>query len=391
MFFAIGHSKNIISLPNVQKNTTNISQNLDNQSILNGTQPTDFDLTELRIHSFVRTWFYFYGMFLILSFGIISNIILFCTLISSRRFRQNSAGLLMLTLSCVDCLANIGQMGYHIEIYYGKLFKPWCFVTHYVERILICLSHLIVLLISVNRYALVCHPFTHIMVTSRKRTIIQLIAVILICSTFNIYLIFSYDPKLAFCGLEVTYNIGMVVYYVGVTTLYIVISNLIPIIVTLTLTLKVMYTLAKNSEAVGEEIAATESHKKGERQLTNSLVAVNIAFIVLSLPYLIVYTIYLLDDWVIELPLKIELNVEAATGILQLFDTLNYSINLFLYAWYSPLFRAAVVDVLMCRTCRSNDLNKQQSDFSRISTLKIPDAKTKFKDRVNTCTETSYL
>ena len=99
-----------------------------------------------------------------------------------------------------------------------------------------------------NRYALVCHPFTHVEVTSRKGTIIQLTAVILICSTLNIYLIFSCDPKLAFCGLDVTYNIGMVVYYVGVTTFDIFIWNLIPIIMTLTLTLKVMYTLAKNTE-----------------------------------------------------------------------------------------------------------------------------------------------
>ena len=128
---------------------------------------------------------YPYRKFMTCSLAVVTNILVVATILSSYKLWNYSTGLLLLTLGCVDifgCLIQI--MVTSIDYYfhfpgYGTLILVMVYFLFTQSNI----SNFMMLLISLNRYALVCTPLSHYRITSRKSVIAQILTIstILLC------------------------------------------------------------------------------------------------------------------------------------------------------------------------------------------------------------------
>ena len=162
---------------------TSLTENLtvDSNNISNITKETDkwnqLNMTEL------------YGTLVISSLGVFSNILVAITLIVSWKFWKYSLGILLLTLACVDIIGNgICFIYYLLPIYQNLFFPPTLFV--YLNNGFKRLSYLMMIPISANRYALICRPFTHHIITSKKSTLIQITTLTVVALSSSIFELF---------------------------------------------------------------------------------------------------------------------------------------------------------------------------------------------------------
>ena len=480
------------------------------------------------IKDFIVNKVLYYGIFTICSIGAINNVIVMLTMLMSVKLLNNSGGILIMALAFVDCSLNISVWIDFYDFYHHVINNfVYCVAYTYYWHITRSLTHLITMLISINRYALVCHPFTHRKVTSKKSALFQLLAVIIFSSVGCIYIFFSNDPNADFCTLD---KRTIHIYFIAFNIMDSVFSNIVPLGVTIILATKILLALKKNKqllEATGERSTKTQNSKSGtrvasrnkeslndgleiqrigkknkklldeaeemktkdnknkklldeaeemktkdnknkklldeaeemkaqdnksgttsknkeyldeverkematknkklldeaserpetsqenkrgpvmatknkesvdsghgipgtskdsksesvmtkkykqsveklesptknkqgvrrptreaEKNLTKALLAVNVAFIVLVLPFIILHTVYFLYYLLNETRSTVFINIDIAWDILYLIETLNYSINLFLYTWYSPVFKQCLYKLLACRCCR---------------------------------------
>ena len=341
---------------------------------------------------FVYNIFYYF-ILAICSVGTINNIIVMLTMLMSVKLIKNSGGMLIMALAFVDCSLNVSVwIDWYDSFHHVIKNFAYCVAFTYYWHITRSLTHLITMLISINRYALVCHPFTHRTITSRKSTMFQLLAAIIFASVGSIYIFYTNDPDAEFCTLD---RKAIHIYFIGFNIVDSVMSNIFPLGVTIILTTKILFALKKNKQTLhdGQERKETSqnSHNKSrigkknkhslderpesskesgstprnkrevkkltkgseaEKNLTKALVAVNLAFILLVLPFIIVHTIYFLYYLLNADRNDIYYYIQFAWFILYLLETLNYSINLFLYSWYSPMFRQSLFKLLACRCSR---------------------------------------
>ena len=462
------------------------------------------------IKDFIVNKVLYYGIFTVCGIGAINNVIVMLTMLMSVKLLKNSGGILIMALAFVDCSLNISVWIDFYDFYHHVIKNfVYCVAYTYYWHITRSLTHLITMLISINRYALVCHPFTHRKVTSKKSALFQLLAVTIFSSVGCIYIFFSNDPNADFCTLD---KRTIHIYFIAFNIVDSVFSNIVPLGVTIILTTKILLALKKNKqllEATGErstetqhssgtrvasrnkkslddgleiqrmgkknkklldeaeemktkdnknkklldeaEEMKTQNNKSGttsknkeyldeverketatknkklldeaserpetsqenkrgpvmatktkesvdsglgipgtskdsksesvmtkkykqsfeklesptknkqgvrrptteaEKNLTKALLAVNVAFIVLVLPFIIVHTVYFLCYLLNETRSTVFINIDIAWDILYLIETLNYSINLFIYTWYSPVFKQCLYKLLACRCCR---------------------------------------
>ena len=365
---------------------------------------------------FVYNIFYYF-ILAICSVGTINNIIVMLTMLMSVKLIKNSGGMLIMALAFVDCSLNVSVwIDWYDSFHHVIKNFAYCVAFTYYWHITRSLTHLITMLISINRYALVCHPFTHRKITSRKSTMFQLLAAITFASVGSIYIFYTNDPDAEFCTLD---RKAIHIYFIGFNIVDSVMSNIFPLGVTIILTTKILFALKKNKQTLhdGQERPATSQSKSGlgkkndqtfddgqerpktsqnshnksrigkknkdslderpesskesgstprnkrevkkltkgseaEKNLTKALVAVNLAFILLVLPFIIVHTIYFLYYLLNADRNDTYYYIQFAWFILYLLETLNYSINLFLYSWYSPMFRQSLFKLLACRCSR---------------------------------------
>ena len=105
------------------------------------------------------------------------------------------------SLAVLTNLLILITMAYNV-LGFTKIVVPHCIVIGYLRYSAFNLSNLITMLISLNRYALVCRPFTHRNITSRKSTILQLTLITVACFFFNIYLFFVLVQPYSWCKLR---------------------------------------------------------------------------------------------------------------------------------------------------------------------------------------------
>ena len=380
-----------------------------------------------RLHDYFVHNIFYYFILAICSVGTINNIIVMLTMLMSVKLIKNSGGILIMALAFVDCSLNVSVWIDWYD-YFHHVIKnfAYCVAFTYYWHITRSLTHLITMLISINRYALVCHPFTHRKITSRKSTMFQLIAAITFASVGSIYVLYTNDPDAEFCTLD---RKAIHIYFIAFNIVDSVLSNIVPLGVTIILTTKILFALKKNKQTLhdgqerpatsqskswmgkkndqtlddgqerpktsqnsynksridkkskhsfddGPEISASsrgsisESKESGstprnkrevrrltkgseaEKNLTKALVAVNLAFILLLLPFIIMHTIYFLYYLLNADRSDTYYYITFAWVIFYLFETLNYSINLFLYSWYSPMFRLSLIKLLPCGCSR---------------------------------------
>ena len=110
--------------------------------------------------------------------AISTNILVVATISASIKTWRYSMGILMLTLAVCDTALNamyfINYLLTHFDLSFvvGSLFYDlFNCITESFEN----WSKLLMVAFSLNRYALVCRPFTHYQITSRKSTVIQIL------------------------------------------------------------------------------------------------------------------------------------------------------------------------------------------------------------------------
>ena len=304
---------------------------------------------EYYIFMFAYWKFNFYGYYIINSFGIFTNLLVIAAVVSSQKLRKTSAGLLITVLAIADLLTcttgiivNLMYFNEHLNV------RPFCLIIEYIWSTMRSFSHWIMVIISVNRFALVCYPFKHSRITSIKSTIYQLLALFIVCSTTALYKIFGRDSEGGDCYLNAdTENLW--IYYISTVVIGFSVGSVAPIIITLCLTILVCRALRRKQESLGAVTSTTTAQK----QVTKALVASNVTFILLSVPYFSLYIPYFMDGWLVYFPERVSYNVVTAVLILNVIECANYVINIFLYTWYSPKFRQSLFGLLKCK-CHSD-------------------------------------
>ena len=224
--------------------------------------------------------------------------------------------------------------------------KPHCLIIIYIWNIAKFYSHWIMVVIGVNRYAMVCRPFKHKKVTSYKSTLRQLAVLLLLCALAALFTIFSYDNERNDCILRKNDNLWM--YYISKIVLNYIFSSVLPVVTTTVLTILVFRKVRNNNVAPRTHVARNAgSHKRLEEQVTKALMASNVAFVLLCFPSYIVYVPYFLGE-LRPFSVPVASNLHTSVLILTVVEITNNGINLFLYCWYFPTFRQSVVHLFRC-------------------------------------------
>ena len=302
---------------------------------------------ELSILRFVYSKISFYGYFLINAVGILANLLVIATVISSNKLRKTSSGLLITVLAHADLLTCAFGTAVFAMFYNEQInIRPYCLIVEYIWNAMKFYSHWIMVLISVNRYALVCHPFTHKKVTSMKSTACLLTVALLLCASGALYIIFGMNTGRNNCSVNSQDDVW--IYVISKIVIYIIVSTIVPLVVTAVLTIFVFRAFRNNTESLGIGNASNDCHKRLERQVTKALQASNIAFVLLNFPYSTVYIPYVLGGRYLAFPVLVSYNLYTTVIITNMIESLNFIINLTLYSWHSPIFRQALICVLTC-------------------------------------------
>ena len=303
---------------------------------------------------------YEYGGFAICSLGICTNLFVFITMVSSRSLRNYSAGKLIITLAVVDCLVNtLGILQFNlIQEAIKKLF---CLLFKYFFASFRHTSHQLVMLISINRYAIVCRPLSHHYLTSIKSIVIQITGAIIFSFLLNIhkFVLSDFDQ---ICVITVR-----------------VIVIILPAVVTLILTLFIFSSLRQNRQIRGDH----SPQNVYANQLIKGLASALIKFLLVLLPVLTLTVndlkrkkIYFSNSDSTQTVTKpyetvtmmnVTLGADGVTldeaiaarrksqssaeAFLLLSYLSHFAINYFLYLWYSPMFRASFIGLVTCGRC----------------------------------------
>ena len=341
----------ILGVKTVQFNMCNLSDScshnasafnwtfMDNESLSSDSNYTDFPHSDV-FKAVLRV--YPFGKFVTCSLAIVTNLLVVATIISCYKFWKYSTGLLLLTLGCIDIC------GCLIQIVFTSLmwFDPeGIIVIQYVCTTLTSVSNFQMLLISLNRYALVCTPFSHYRITSRNSVIRQILTISAILLCFNLYLIF-FDKA---SNPEETFSICIII-------IYVIISHIIPLVASSILTFLVVCEFSKNTSHVADS-RNTRPASCGERNITKAMIVVNLAFIIFTLPHIVSFTLTEINAPLSLLTFVNSYRLEnndfignqIAFLILFIVRDINYSVNILIYSAYIPRFRTALLGLFRCK------------------------------------------
>ena len=206
-------------------------------------------------------------------------------------------------------------------------------VIIYLSMTLPGISNVMMMLISLNRYALVCKPFSHFRITSKKASTIQIIAIVATLLCINIYHFINF-----FTGKN-----HFEVFTVSIVVVHVQISHALPMVVSVVFTILVIDEFRNNTSVLGQS-RNTGPPRYGQKNITKAMIAVIVAFILLTVPHTVANTVDIVGIWI-----NYNTNVWSFHHLLILLRDANYSINIFIYAAYIPTFRVSLKDILTCK------------------------------------------
>ena len=266
-----------------------------------------------------------------------TNILVVATISASIRTWRYSMGILMLTLAVCDTALNVMYFIYYLLRHFSLSFV----VGSLFYDVFNCLtgsfanwSKLLMVTFSLNRYALVCKPFTHYQITSRKSTVIQILTLAATAFITNIAGFIIQDMR-----------------YLWVCILIkIILVFFVPLIITFILTVLVICELSRNHGILS--VSGRTEARQGEKNITRAMIVTNMAYVLLVLPTSISIVVNLYTQTII-LPLQL--------SILVLYYS-NFAINLFIYTVYLPKFRSTLLAFFKCKCNKRN-----RDEFVRMS------------------------
>ena len=341
-------------------NDTFVIDNVSDLHINNTTLKSGASLKYDKIYLFVRWQMYPNGKYVTCSMAILTNIVVMATLIKCWKFWKYSTGLLMLTLACIDIIGNMIQVMvllslFHVSLDIQKLMP----LTVYMSMILPGISNFMMMLISLNRYALICKPFSHFRITSRMSTMIQIIVISITILCLNSYHFINFFLS----------NYRYDVLGIGTVIVYVLMSHTVPIGVSVLLTILVIHELRNNTSDLGDS-RNLGPPRNGEKNITKAMIAVIVAFILLTVPHAVAYTVDIVGIWI-----HYNTNVGEFHDVLIILRDINYFINLFIYAACIPKFRVSLKDMLKCRfegrRGQHHSYHINNTDFSNVETSEV--------------------
>ena len=314
-----------------------------------------------------------HGGFIVASIGFISNILVILVVTRIKTLKRKSAGILMISLACTDSIYLLSRIVEDIgrEGIYVKIHRPYCVIYYYLLPVMRSTSNLIVLMTGINRYALICHPFSHSVVTSIKGAVIQILISLTLAAFGNMYLIFTFSPHNATCVIDEKIHFGksdISVFHFGFVAFTMLFFNVVPYIVTLILSVLVVRS-SRHRFGIANLIKTSRQIKRNirhEKQLTRAMISVIVAFVVLSAPYVTTQAIHAAyavkgnhtsiqnNYW----------NLQAMI-ILSLFRDLNYGIHFFLYYIFCKIFRDTFKYSLLLKK-QVNNVNSTRQTLSSV-------------------------
>ena len=280
-----------------------------------------------------------YGSLVTSSAGVLSNILVAATISVTWKFWRHSLGILLLTLACVDIIGNgVCFVNYLLTLLQFISYKTFSlpnntfvFLNNGFKR----LSYLMMIPISANRYALICRPFTHHVITSKKSTLIQITTLTVFALSAGIFELYLHQMN------WIAYNMCLLI-------INSVMSAVLPLIISFVLTILVICELRRINRTLEDSVRTGADSRQGERNVTRTMIAVNVAFIVLILPPTVLRVI-----WFMYFP-RIINNINYNTALIWLIITgdLNFSINIFIYTMCLPKFRSTLLGFFTCNCCR---------------------------------------
>ena len=268
------------------------------------------------------------------SVGIFTNIFVVLTLWSSWKFWRHSTGLLLLTLACVEIIGNAASFVLFVQMICNPVFHVYNAIPSlylYLNNGFKRLSWLMIIPISVNRYALICKPFTHSAVTSTKSTLIQIIILTVLTLSTSVFELFEHE---------------MTHYQFEICTLVmnVFISAIVPLIISMVLTVLVVREFSCINATLKDSVSTGARFRHGEKNVTRGMIAVNVAFIALTLPGVLFYVIC----WLTKFD-----HCYSAYSMISTAGDINFSVNIFLYILYLPKFRSTLIGFFNLRFWRN--------------------------------------
>ena len=280
--------------------------------------------------------------------AVLTNILVVITVAISWKSWKYSTHLLILTLAFVDIAYNGLQLGREISIG-PNVFRKFSWIAGYA---LLGISNYMMILISLNRYALVCKPFSHHKITSRRSTLKQIIAVSTILTLLGLLQLVNIHDIYRICTMPIAEVVS-----------YVFLSHIVPLTVSVVLTMLVICEFRKNRSTFNESMN-TRTESQGEKNITKAMIAVNVAFVLLTIPHNIAYTVFMFQLCLS----KYNFTNTLATVYRVLFTWryINFSVNIFIYAAYIPKFRAALSNLVKCK-CRHQNNGRRDTPASNQS------------------------
>ena len=281
--------------------------------------------------------------------GIMSNTAVLLTMLSTPQLRGNSSGILIIALAIADFLLNI------LSVVISRIIRDRysCYFLDYSIGTFTSLTQFIMVLISVNRYALVCHPMKHQKVTNNKSTIIQVVGMAifsLLCSIFLVFLPHAYNSKGQRCFIwlpNMTYY--YVLFYGNLVTA--IIGDIVPMLVTTVLTVLTIVQLRRT----GSIATASSGSRRAiaQRNITKALLGIGIIFVFTGLPFRVSYATYLAMANARRYNPRINVSdVYLAMRFLVSLNQVNHTINFFVYMTYHTRFRTIFLRIMKCQCNR---------------------------------------
>ena len=308
--------------------TFNLTQESRNVTFLN--EENDFYKVQLHITNLV--------FHLI---AVITNLFVVVTISVSIKQSKYSMPILMLTLAICDIVLNLMDLINYI--FYFSVDRKYFYsnmiliVVNLLIPIFSRLSILLMLAFSLNRYALVCKPFTHHRITSRKSTFIQIIILAVIAVIGNI-------PTFLVKSSRMTLRIYKICAIIRTVMIY-----FIPLIITLVLTVLVIYELNRSHGTLRASSVSTGA-RQGERNITRAMIVTIMAFVLLVFPS----SIFIFIQFIITKDFAIPKPLYLTSKTLLLLYYINYSINIFIYTLFLPKFRSTLFGIFECNCCKEN-------------------------------------
>ena len=279
----------------------------------------------------------FYSYRAIHASGTLLNLIVFVTMLSSHKLRHNSSGILIILLAVLEFVDSLLRFLNHFLVF------GLCQAHEFVIAFTIFVGNNLILLIAINRFALVCFPFKHRHVTNIKSTLIQ-IAVLAVtglgANSFLFAVDFIYDDG---CRIDIpTFDL----YFKGALSVYICLGSFFPALGTMVLSIIVIIRLRNRGSLKDSSSQQGKTHQ-AERNITKAMIGVGLGFVICNLPYWIFWLTFFYTPK--RHDVRLWALFETIYMYLGVFFNVNRINNFFLYLVYHTRFRVRLLQLIKCK------------------------------------------